>query len=180
MKPKRIKVGDKLILTIRPVTPNDEPKKFLEEISGLKYADNSKDTYAQTVGVVSSYMCSHEPSDVNAKKVFTAAKLIVGEYLAERTGGDFCKTHEGEFLIYVPCPEGHYIIDCSGISESIIDGSWTYSDSIIPVETLSDAPKADGRKKKAKTGEIPAHHETVKNQNIKKQLKTKNDVKIYN
>ena len=134
MKPKRIKIGDQLILTIRPVTPSDEPKKFLEEITGLTYADDSKDTYAQTVGVVSAYMCIHAPNNPNTIKVMTAAQLVVGAFLAEKTGGDLCKTSEGEFLVYVPSSNGHYIIDCGGVKDSVISGSWAYDDAILSVE----------------------------------------------
>ena len=69
----KIKFKNGKITCLKPLNPNNKPQKYLEQITGLKYGSKNKDLYAQTVGMITSYICCHSPQDSKTPKVLISA-----------------------------------------------------------------------------------------------------------
>jgi len=148
----KIKFRNGKITGLRPLIPNDKPKKFLEKITGLKYGNRKDDIYPQTVGLITAFMCNHSPDDEQTPVVFATAQMVIGKWLSEKTGGTVCITDEDGLLVYSPNPEGHFIVDCQIITDGIIKGNWDYSKAVKRVKTIDEPQMKD-----------PGHNNSINN-----------------
>jgi hypothetical protein len=139
----RIKFEDGTIRKINFIEINDEAQKFLEEKTGLLYGRG--DFYAQTIGVLYSWICKNGPDDEFSDEVLEAAELVILRGLSEMTGGYAAVDEENmELLVYSPDSQGHFVILTSNLIEKIIkDGEFSYANEIFSVNTMGKKVTVD-------------------------------------
>ena len=138
MRQIKLKTEDGKIINANTITVSNEPRYYLEEMTGLKFRPKKKDLYAQIVGVMTAYMCCNSPKARETANVFTAARLVISKNFADTYGGYVCLSKKAVF-VYVPCPKGHYIIDGNTVVDGIVCGNWSYENAIKKVETISES-----------------------------------------
>ena len=139
----RIKFDDGTTRKIILTQVNEKPQKFLEKKTGLIYGHG--DFYAQTIGILYSWICLHGPDDKFSQEVVEAAEMVIMRGLSEKTGGYAAIDDEnGEFLVYVPSSKGEYVILISKLMDKIIrEGEFSYADEVLRVTKVGKKISAD-------------------------------------
>ena len=173
----KIKLEDGTVIPLQIVNlKTNKIKKFLEKHTGLRYGKG--DYFAQTISMLETWKYAHGPDHELTEAVMSAAILVIGTGIAERTGGYtvFSENETKDFLVFVPHPEGAHAFMMNDILEKILDGDYDYTENIVPVKIVGNKISLDDMRQELKEAQNKENYElaAILRDKINRKEKTKN------
>lgn len=183
MNDTKIEFGNGTIKKIKMVVVDVSlPKKFLEERTGLIYGNG--DFYAQTIGMLEAWKCSHSPDHQEANDIIAAAAVIIAHGLEEKTGGYTVVTDDekNELLVYVPSSKESFIIAIDEMMPEILQHNYDYSSFIKSVRIVSGKQSVNDMREQLREAIAKEDYELctkLRNKISKKEQTKKNTIKPF-